>query len=112
MNPIVNTMVLESKSKARKTSLFKRQRSILEQLGENIKLARMRRRFSATLISERTGLSRTTINKIEAGNEGVSIGNYLIVLTAVGLGKDLANVGKDDELGRKLQDIKTLGRDL
>jgi len=108
----VNTIPAPPKAKVRKATLFKRQRSVLEQLGENIKLARMRRRFSATLISQRTGLSRTTINKIEAGNEGVSMGNYLIVLTAVGLGGDLAQVGANDELGRKLQDIKTLGRKL
>ena len=97
-----------SQPKSRKPTLFKRQRSVLEQLAENIKLARKRRGFSITLISHRTGLSRTTINKIETGNAGVSMGNYLIVLTAVGLANDLAEVGANDELGRKLQDIKTL----
>lgn len=96
------------KPEKRKTALFRRQLSVLKQLAENIKLARKRRGFSATLIAQRTGLSRTTINKIEAGNEGVAIGNYLVVLTAVGLGDDLAQVGANDKLGRKLQDIKTL----
>lgn len=99
---------MKTPAQSRKSILFKRQRSVLEQLAENIKLARKRRGFSITLISQRTGLSRTTINKIESGDAGVSIGNYLIVLTAVGLANDLAEIGANDELGRKLQDINTI----
>jgi transcriptional regulator with XRE-family HTH domain len=78
---------------------------ILEELGENIKLARLRRNLSSIQISERAGISRTTLVSIEKGYEGVSIGHYLNVLRVLGLEKDLLAVAKDDEFGRKLQDI-------
>lgn len=74
----------------------------MEQLGENIKLARKRRGYTQVLISERTGLSRLTIRRIERGDPGVSIGHYLSVLSVLGLAGDLANVALDDELGHKL----------
>jgi hypothetical protein len=38
----------------------------------------------------------------------VSMGHYLVVLSSLGLSKDLANVALDDEFGRKLQDIALL----
>ncbi len=100
---------MESK-KSRSAVVFPRNQRLLEQLGENIKLARKRRGYTQVLISERTGLSRLTIRKIEKGGRGVSIGHYLVVLSVLGLADDLAKVALDDELGRKLQDIKLKGR--
>ncbi|MCY4228168.1 MAG: helix-turn-helix transcriptional regulator [Gammaproteobacteria bacterium] len=81
---------------------FPKNRCLLEQLGENIKFARKRRGYTQVLISERTGLSRLTIRRIERGDPGVSIGHYLSVLSVLGLAGDLANVALDDELGHKL----------
>ena len=78
---------------------------LLAELGENLKLARLRRRQSSTLIAERAGISRSTLVAIEKGSAGVSIGFYLAVLHVLGLEKDLLQVAKDDVLGRKLQDI-------
>ncbi len=101
---------LNTKPEKRKATLFPRQRNILQTLGENVKLARKRRDFTQQLISERTGLSRVTVRKIENGDEGVSIGHYLIVLNALNLAEELATIAKDDELGRKLQDAKLLAR--
>ena len=92
----------------RSAVIFPKNRSILLTLGENIQLARKRRGLTQTLISERTGLSRLTIRNIEKGGSGVSIGHYLVVLSVLGLADDLLNVAKDDELGRKLQDISLL----
>ena len=100
---------MESK-KSRSAVVFPRNQRLLEQLGENIKLARKRRGYTQVLISGRTGLSRLTIRKIERGNPGVSIGHYLVVLSVLGLADDFAKVALDDELGRKLQDIKLKGR--
>ncbi|OUR63132.1 transcriptional regulator [Colwellia sp. 39_35_sub15_T18] len=92
----------------RSAVIFPKHKKILLALGENIKLARKRRKLTQLLISERTGLSRLTVRNIEKGDSGVSIGHYLVVLSVLGLGDDLRHVAKDDELGRKLQDISLL----
>lgn len=70
----------------------------------------LRRNFTQALISERTGLIRLTIRKIERGNPKVSLGHYVAVLGVLGLVEDLAKVASDDELGRNLQDIKLMSR--
>lgn len=85
--------------------LLPRLKRILTELGENIKLARLRRNLSAEQVAERSGISRSTLNSIEKGYEGVGIGYYLNVLHVLGLEHDILSVAKDDELGRKLQDI-------
>lgn len=87
-----------------KPILLKKHARILAVLGENIKLARLRRKLSAEQVSQRANISRPTLNSIEKGAESVSIGLYLQVLVVLGLENDLLLVAKDDELGRKLQD--------
>lgn len=82
--------------------------SILEELGENIKLARLRRKLSTQQISDRAGISRTTLRSIENGSPNVSMAGYAQVLFVLGFEKDLLLLAKDDELGRKLQDIKLI----
>jgi len=89
-----------------KRALLPSQQRTLSSLGENIRYARLRRDLSSEQVSERAGISRNTLIKIEKGNEGVAIGYYFRVLSALGLDKDLILVAKDDELGRKLQDAK------
>ena len=84
--------------------LLPKTKKILSELGENIKLARLRRKFSSEQVAERAGISRSTLISIEKGYEGVSIGYYLSVLNVLGLEKDFQFIAKDDELGRKLQD--------
>ena len=81
-------------------------RRLLQELGENIRLARLRRGFSMELVAERAGMSRTTLRAVEAGEPGVTLGSYANVLHSLGLPEDLARVARDDELGRKLQDAK------
>lgn len=79
---------------------------ILKQMGEQIKLARLRRRLSAQLVAERAGISRQTLNAIEKGSSTVSIGSYAAVLHALNnLDTDLLLIAKEDEFGRKLQDL-------
>lgn len=89
-----------------KRQLLPSQQRMLNILGEQIRLARLRRDLSTQQISERAGISRTTLVKIEQGDEGVAIGYYFRVLIALGLGEDILLLAKDDELGRKLQDAK------
>ncbi len=84
---------------------------ILEQMGEQIKLARLRRKLSAELVAERAGISRATLWSIEKGAPSVAIGMYAAVLHALnGMDKDLALIAKDDEFGRKLQDLELITR--
>lgn len=79
---------------------------ILSTMGEQIKLARLRRNLSVELVSERANISRATLWNIEKGNPSVAIGNYAAVLHALNnMDSDLLLIAKDDELGRKLQDL-------
>jgi len=84
--------------------MLPKMKRILENLGENIKLARLRRRLSTQQVSERADISRPTLSAIEKGKPNVSIGLYLQVLFVLGLAEDFLKVAVDDELGRKLQD--------
>lgn len=88
----------------RKPILFPKAKRILAELGENLKLARLRRKLSMQQVAERANISRPTLTSIEEGSESVSIGLYMQVLMVLGLAKDLIQVARDDTLGRKLQD--------
>ncbi len=88
----------------KKIIILPKTRRILAEMGENIKLARLRRKFSAEQVAERANISRPTLSSIEKGKPTVSIGSYLLVLQVLGLEKDFLLLAKDDELGRKLQD--------
>ena len=77
---------------------------LLTEMGENIRLARLRRKFSTTLVAERAGISRNTLRAVERGSANVTFSAYANVLFCLGLAKDLRLIAKDDVLGRKLQD--------
>ena len=80
--------------------------NILEQMGLQIKYARLRRKISAEIVAERAGIIRATLCAIEKGSPSVAMGCYAAVLHALNyMDKDLLLVAKDDELGRKLQDL-------
>jgi transcriptional regulator with XRE-family HTH domain len=81
---------------------------ILNILGENIKLARLRRKLSSEQVSQRASITRNTLYKIEHGSPSVSLGNYLQVLFVFGLQQDFTNLAFNDPLGRKLQDAGLL----
>lgn len=84
--------------------LLPRLEKTLRGLGENIRLARLRRNVTAKLEAERAGIGIATLAKIEAGSPSVAIGNYMQVLMTLGLDGDMEKVALDDELGRKIQD--------
>ena len=85
--------------------------NILKTMGEQIKMARLRRKLSATLVAERAGISRSTLWKVENGNPSVAVGIYAAVLHALNhMDKDLLKIAGDDELGRKLQDMDLMGK--
>jgi len=90
----------------KKIIILPRIQRIMEEFGENIKLARLRRQLSTEQIAERANISRSTLLAIEKGRPTVSMGSYMLVLQILGLEKDILLLAKDDELGRKLQDLK------
>ena len=82
---------------------------ILRTMGEQIKLARLRRDLSAELIAERAGISRSSLWKVEYGSPAVAMGIYAAVLHALSnMDKDLLLIAKDDDMGRKLQDYNLM----
>jgi transcriptional regulator with XRE-family HTH domain len=83
-----------------------RVQKILEQLGENIKLARLRRKLTSNQVAERAGITRTTLWQVERGAPNVAMAAYAQVLFVLGLEKDWLKVAVDDELGRRLQDAE------
>ncbi len=94
--------------KNKNNTILPKGKKILAEFGENIKLARLRRKLTAEQISERAGISRATLWGIESGKESVSMGAYFQVLFVLGLEKDFLNIAKDDILGRKLQDLNLI----
>lgn len=93
---------------SKKQNIFPKHLKILEQLGENIKLARKRRKLTSIQVAERADIVRTTLYQIEKGKPSVSLGAYFNVLRILGLQDDFLKLAADDELGRKLQDIELL----
>ena len=106
---IVNVEVNQMKKAA--YNILPGTEEILKTMGEQIKLARLRRSLSAELVAERAGISRASLWKVEKGEPSVAMGIYAAVLHALNnLDKDLLLVAKDDELGRQLQDLALITR--
>jgi len=81
-------------------------RRAVRKLGQDIRDARLRRRIPTAVMAERASISRTTLNKIEKGDPGVSLGNYANVLFVLGMAErlgDLADV-KTDTVGLGLEE--------
>lgn len=94
----------------KKHIIFPKYQKILGAMGENIKLARKRRRLTTLQIAERANISRGTLNEIEKGNPSVSMGAYFNVLRALNLYRDFLKLAADDDFGRKLQDLELLAK--
>lgn len=94
--------------KGKKPILLPQIAKILAETGENVRLARLRRKLSAEQIAERANINRMTLYSIEKGTGSATISNYLQVLFALGLEKDFLKLAGDDPLGRRLQDAELL----
>ena len=87
------------------TKLPRKLEQKMQLVGEQIKLARLRRNLSVAQVAERATCSPLTVSRIEKGVPTVAIGIYLRVLYALQLDDDILSLAKDDELGRVLQDM-------
>jgi transcriptional regulator with XRE-family HTH domain len=85
-------------------SLLPRVSRLLRGYGEQLKLARLRRKYSAETVAQRAGISRKTLSRVEKGDSAVALGIYARVMQVLRLEQDLAKLAVDDPLGRKLQD--------
>jgi len=92
----------------KKQVVFPKYTQLLGQMGENIKLARKRRKLTTIQVAERAGIASSTLYLIEKGDAGVAMGAYFNVLRVLGLQEDILKLGADDSFGRKLQDLELL----
>lgn len=78
----------------------------LIKLGQDIRNARKRRRIQIELMAERAMVARSTINKIEKGDPGVSMGVYATVLFILGMLDRLSDIAdiSYDKVGLDLED--------
>ena len=89
----------------KKAVLFPQTEKKLRQVGEQIKLARLRRHLTEQAVADKAGIGRSTVVQVEKGSPSVSMGFYLAVLNALGLQDDILLLAKDDVLGRTYQDL-------
>src|SRR5690349_16158566 len=78
----------------------------LRQLGERLRLARLRRRLSARQVAERSGMALMTLRSLEGGGSAVTIGAYASVMQVLGLDHDLDLLATADPVGRSLADAR------
>lgn len=90
--------------KKRTVTIYPSSAKELEALGQRLKDARLRRRFSMETVCARADISRPTLYKVENGDPSVAMGIYVQVLRVLGLVEDLGLIAKEDALGRRLQD--------
>ena len=76
----------------------------LKALGENLRLARKRRKITSKMMAERANMSLMTLRSLERGEAQVSMANYMAVIACLGFQDDVARVAVNDVLGRDLQD--------
>ncbi len=86
--------------------LLPKTQRLLSDLGNRLKLARLRRGLEAKQVAERAGMAPLTLRSIERGSSTVTFGAYVAVMQVLGLAEDLNLLAKEDETGRHLQDAK------
>lgn len=89
-----------------KQALLPKQKRMFVQVGEQLRLARLRRRLSAQQVAERAGISRSTLSLIEKGSSSSTVSTLFRILSVLGLEDDFLAIAKDDELGRRLEDAR------
>lgn len=93
---------------SRKAIILPKYKKVFQEIGENIKLARKRRKLTTNQVSERAGIHRATLYRIEKGDPSVAMGLYFNVFKVMNMQDDFGKLAADDKLGRKLQDLDLL----
>ena len=93
---------------SKKAILLPKYQIVFDEIGENIKLARKRRKLTTDQVSERAGIHRSTLYRVEKGDPSVAIGIYFNIFRVLNLDKDFSQLASDDLFGRKLQDLDLL----
>lgn len=88
----------------RQNRLYPKAESALKAMGENLRLARRRRKIMARMLAERANMSLMTLRAIERGSPSVAMSHYMSVIACLGFQDDIARVAANDTLGRDLQD--------
>lgn len=77
----------------------------LNVVGEQFRLARLRRDLTMDQVAQRAQCTRLTLARLEKGEPTVSLGVVMRVLNALQLEDDILHLAKDDELGHMIQDL-------
>lgn len=93
------------------TKLPRKLEDKMKVVGEQIRLARLRRDLNIAQVAERATCSPVTISRVEKGAPTVAIGIYLRVLYALQLDDDILLLAQKDEIGRGLQDLRLKQRE-
>ena len=80
-------------------------------VGEQIRMARLRRNLSITQVAERATCSPLMVSRMEKGAPTVAIGIYLRVLYAIQLDDDILLLAKEDAMGKALHDLSLKKRE-
>jgi transcriptional regulator with XRE-family HTH domain len=89
---------------AKQPALHVRQTQLLLDLGERLRLARLRRRLGVEVTCRAAGISRMTLYRAERGSPAVALGTLVRILSILRLDADFEQVARDDVLGRLMQD--------
>ena len=82
------------------------QAQLLVELGERLRNARLRRGLAAAAVASGAGVSRMTVHRAERGESAIAIGTLVRIMGVLDLAGDFAFLGRDDKMGRLLQDAR------
>ena len=83
---------------------------LLDEFGERLRKARLRRQLSASAVAQAAGVSRVTVHRAEGGEPAVTVGTLVKIMTVLDLAHDLALLARDDITGHALQDERLAKR--
>src|SRR5688572_27006153 len=84
-------------------------RDELRALASNIRIARKRRKRTLADMAERTGVSISTLSRLESGDKTISIGTVLQVLSALDLLRGLANLtAPEHDVAQVLKEVRDM----